>query len=181
LPKPPSLTQVGRIDVFVSSSSEPEALHLRNELDQIVMRLNVSLREAQVPLVLDLFHWWQPPPQRVRRRRVNRTFVDRALASHAVFALLVRLIRPGTKDEIKEVYNKSSIPLSIFYCPPQGDPSTASWRLRLLFRWMSNRVIYKSCGDPYGTEAHNSLYDALLQIALKHRGVPSTLMPYESR
>jgi hypothetical protein len=46
VPKPPSAKQVEEISVFVSSSNESEANHLREEIDRHKDRVNVILRES---------------------------------------------------------------------------------------------------------------------------------------
>lgn len=180
MPKPPSLRQIAEIEVFVSSSSEPEALYLREEINRLATRLNVALRETSQPFSLGIYHWYQQPAGKAPPRKVNQVFVDRALRSAAVFALLIRLLRPGTKQEVKAVY-ASNVPLSVFYCPPDGDTHTAHWRLRLFLRWVQKRVIYKQCGDPHGGLASENLYDALLDVVLQHGKLAHPAVAHESR
>lgn len=180
MPKPPSLRQVSEIEIFVSSSSEPEALYLREEIDRLATRVNVNLRETSQPFSVGIYHWYQQPARKARPRKVNQVFVERALRSAAVFALLVRFLRPGTKAEVKAVYS-SDVPLSVFYCPPDGDRSTAHWRLRLFLRWLQKRVVYKSCGDPRGRIASENLYDAMLDVVLSHGRLANPAIAHESR
>jgi hypothetical protein len=106
--------------------------------------------------------------------------VDRALKSNAVLALLVRFLRPGTKEEIEAAY-RSRIPLKVLYCPPGGDPATADKKLRRFLQWLQGGVLYRQCGDPASQSTSEALYDELLDIALQHVRSSQLAVPYESR
>jgi len=179
VPKPPGLRQVGHIAVFVSSSSEAGATHLRAEIERHSQRININLREADQPFHLDLFHWWQVPPQKARKGQVNQIFVERALASQAVIALLVKYLRPGTKEEIKYAYT-SNVPMSVFYCPPHGNPN-AHRKLRRFLRWLRTTNLYNQAGDPHGQRASDALRDVLLDIVLRQGRLTADPVAYESR
>lgn len=116
------------LTVFVSSSSEQQANLLREHVKARAQAHSEALRRAGSSLILETHMWEQVPAQQVPNGTVNNLFVKMALASHCTLALLVKELRPGTREEIEAVLSvaPNDVLLSVMYFPPNGNKSESN-------------------------------------------------------
>jgi hypothetical protein len=173
------LVRYGMVVVFVSSSSETQAQYLRTRLKELASEINDQLHAKEKLLQLRVEMWEMVPPGRSRHSRLNERFIKMALRSHCTVALLVRELRPGTRDEIRAVLGVDDVDLAVLFFPPHGRRDRVTMRLRF-FLWRNrNRFLYRNCGDPYSSAADDGIRQTLWSAALDYLKVGEPL--FETR
>lgn len=85
-----ALQTLAAADVFISSSSEPEALELRTRLEEIVHQINLDLAAENRRLCRKLVQWRAVTPTQIPSSTMSEKFAEMATRADAVVALLVR-------------------------------------------------------------------------------------------
>lgn len=177
-PKP--LVPVNAIDLFISSSTEDEAEHLRERMDMTITAFNEELFRAHTGLTVRPTYWRMVAAQKSPTDHLNDIFIELAVASMRTIVLLVRELGDGTREEIEAVL-PTDAELSVLFYPPGGDANKASTELRDFLDAHSGELLYNNCGDPYGPDAWKHLVKVLLNEVLGRMAAQAAEAGYESR
>ena len=148
--------------VFLSSGSDVVAL--RDRTDRLCMiATNVLSRNNQL-VRLEVDRWENTPPHRAASDHLNDEFVERALQSNIVIALLQHELRPGTLEELEAVLGRGGIEVAV--CCFASDQPRSPELLAFLATW-KERMLYKEIDAPDSDEAWLELTRLVMNLMVE--------------
>jgi|GEM_PF-4079430 len=179
---PERSVQFGPVRVFISSSNEPEAVALREELRAHRDYLNDNLAGAGKQLQVHLVEWQNMTPRQRPDGDVAMLFVEEALNCQAVIALLVRDLRPGTHAEIEavRVLPDSELRLHVLLFPPEGNPRRRGRDLQQYLSLHRDNIFWSELFDYRDDRSITALKGTLDRVAYSNLLDPKPL-EFEAR
>ena len=137
---------------------------LRDRTEALCEIASKTLRRRGLEIRLEVDRWEDTPPHVVDANGVNAEFVERALASHAVVALLKSEIRPGTLEELDAVLEAGHADVAVF-CFESPDKRTPEL-VAFLTKWQA-RILYKETGAPDSDSAWCELARFVIDLTIR--------------
>lgn len=158
----PAPLQTSSYRVFLSSGDD--VVPLRDRTERLCEIASEVLSRNDRSSRLEVDRWEDAAPHVVDTDKVNDEFVDRALASHLVVALLLHEIRPGTFEELEAVLAHGGIDVAVFRFDTGSPPSPEL--AAFLEKW-KNRLIYRTTGGPESDDAWYELTRSIMDLMIR--------------